>query len=198
MNLIREIREPASLRSRRLIAVEIASYLRVFKPVTRVLGPRYRRSRKSIEIDITWDCNLYCYNCNRSCRQAPTDDQMTVEQIQQFVDESQQAAIQWERIRVIGGEPTLHPQLFNILDVLLAYRHHQNKSQPNSRIEVVTNGCWVASYCGTGLTPYGYYPCAVAGGIDRVMGFNIGRKQIRLALESSLLEHDTCIPWRDY
>lgn len=26
--------------------------------------------------------------------------------------------------------------------------------------------------CGMGVTPYGYYPCAVAGGIDRIFGFN--------------------------
>jgi hypothetical protein len=27
-----------------------------------------------------------------------------------------------------------------------------------------------------GLTPYGYYPCAVAGSIDRIFGYDLGRK----------------------
>ena len=38
------------------------------------------------------------------------------------------------------------------------------------------NGCWETKGCGLGITPYGYYPCPVAGSIDRVFGFNLGRK----------------------
>jgi len=41
-----------------------------------------------------------------------------------------------------------------------------------------TNACWVADECGMGLTPFGYYPCAVAGSIDRVFGFDLGMKQL--------------------
>ena len=37
---------------------------------------------------------------------------------------------------------------------------------------------WTGSDCGIGLTPRGYYMCAVAGGIDRVFGFNRGRAHI--------------------
>ncbi len=29
-----------------------------------------------------------------------------------------------------------------------------------------------------GLTPRGYYPCAIAGGIDRVLEFNLGYTQL--------------------
>jgi hypothetical protein len=29
-----------------------------------------------------------------------------------------------------------------------------------------------------GLTPFGYYPCAIAGAIDRVFGFDKGRKHL--------------------
>ncbi len=32
--------------------------------------------------------------------------------------------------------------------------------------------------CGIGLTPYGYYPCAIAGGIDRVFGFGLGKSAL--------------------
>jgi hypothetical protein len=39
-----------------------------------------------------------------------------------------------------------------------------------------TNACFRAEEHGIGLTPYGYYPCAIAGGIDRVFGFDVGRK----------------------
>ena len=36
------------------------------------------------------------------------------------------------------------------------------------------NGCAVLEECGMGLTPMGYYPCAVAGGIDRILGAGLG------------------------
>lgn len=221
MSLLSEIRKPSSLRRKRLLAVDIGAYLRIQKPLTWVLGPKYERSRRSIEIDITWDCNLRCYSCNRSCQQAPTDEHMTVKQIRKFVDESWKSNIHWEKIRVTGGEPTLHPDFFEILDVLLTSPHtqieivtngHGSKvaailsrippaidienshkqgiahdfmsfnvapvDSPAYRFADFRNGCWIPSHCGIGLTPYGYYPCAVAGGIDRIVGFDIGRKQI--------------------
>jgi hypothetical protein len=40
------------------------------------------------------------------------------------------------------------------------------------------NGCWVTNIAGCGLNRYGYYPCVVAGAIDRVFGFDIGIKQL--------------------
>jgi hypothetical protein len=39
-------------------------------------------------------------------------------------------------------------------------------------------GCRILSECGLGLTPLGYYACAVAGGIDRVFRFGLGRKHL--------------------
>jgi len=38
----------------------------------------------------------------------------------------------------------------------------------------------VIENCGTGLGPNGYYVCAVAGGIDRIYGWNVGRKSLPL------------------
>lgn len=186
-------------------------------------GRAFSRARDRVEIDITWACNLRCNNCNRSCQQAPTGIQMDIEQIHRFVQESVAMGKQWSRIRVLGGEPLLHPQVLEILDVLRKWRaeHH-----PPAVIEVATNGhgekvlevlekvpsdisienshkqtdeqaflpfnhapiddpqlrrsdfrhgCWVTENCGVGLTPHGWYPCAVAGGIDRVVGLGLGR-----------------------
>jgi hypothetical protein len=199
---------------------------RVQRWPTRALGPRYRRSRQRIEIDITWACNLRCFNCNRSCEQAPTGEQMSLEQIQRFVQESVAAGQRWERIRVLGGEPTLHPKFHEIIEELLAYR---GRHSPDTVIEVVSNGhgdkvraalaklpsgvtlentekttvhqafdsfnvapvdlpqyqsadftnaCAVTEDCGIGLTPNGYYACAVAGGIDRIVGLDLGRRRL--------------------
>jgi Radical SAM superfamily/4Fe-4S single cluster domain len=202
---------------------------RVQAPVTRLLGPQYRRSREYIEIDITYACNLNCYNCNRSCEQAATGDHMTVEQIRLFVKESVAANYRWKRIRLLGGEPTLHKEFFEILDVLRQYRDEES---PGTIIEVSTNGhgekvnaaiakippdvvvnntakatkiqphfssfniaprdlpryqnadfhngCWVTEFCGIGLGPNGYYVCAVASGIDRIYGWNVGLQKLPL------------------
>lgn len=194
---------------------------------TRLLGPRYRRSRRFIEIDITYVCNLRCEQCNRSCAQSPAADHMSVRQIGRFLEESRANGVRWERIRILGGEPTLHPQFPEIVDMIL---RHCREHSPDTAIEVVSNGfgskvtgllaqvpagvhvvntckspgrqaefdsfnvapvdlpeyanvdfsngCYIPEFCGMGLTPYGYYPCAVAGGIDRVFGFDAGRKTL--------------------
>ena len=199
--------------------------VRVGRWSTRVLGPRHRRSRTRIELDITWACNLRCFNCNRSCEQAPTGLSMTVDQVRRFVDESIAAGQRWERVRIWGGEPTLHPELDGILAELDRYRSrvpdvvielathgHGERvqavlatlprwvrvddshkigpapafeafnvapiDQPAYRDADFTNGCPVTEVCGVGLGPHGYYACAVAGAIDRVLGEDRGRKRL--------------------
>jgi len=198
-------------------------HFRIGRMPTRLLGPQYKRSRDRIEIDITYACNLKCYNCNRSVRQAPERMHMSVEMIQEFVDSSISQKKVWKRIRVLGGEPTIHPEFQNIISELVRYRD----AQPECLIEVVTNGhgdhvekqlallpkdiwvensskssniqpdfgpfndaplddsryegkefrngCAIIEDCGMGLTPLGYYPCAVAGGIERITGKRFAR-----------------------
>ena len=206
----------------------IAPYwlIRVQVPCTKLLGPKYARSRSSIEIDITYRCNLSCPNCNRSCGQAPSNEQMTIEQIQKFIGESTECDIKWKSIRILGGEPTLHPDIIRILHLLQEY---VERCSPDTSIHLVTNGfgkkvvsvlsqvppivkiensakesskqffhpfniapidriefrfsdysngCEQIYKWGIGLTPYGYYPCALAGGIDRIFGFDLGKKRL--------------------
>jgi hypothetical protein len=52
------------------------------------------------------------------------------------------------------------------------------KDDTHHRHTDFTNGCSNIVECGIGLTPTGYYPCAIAGGIDRVAGWNLGRTSI--------------------
>lgn len=200
--------------------------VRCRKVVTKLLGYKYTRSRTLIEIDITYQCNLKCFQCNRSVRQAPEYLDLPVAAIDDFVSDSIRRSIQWKRIRVLGGEPTLHPAFLQIIDTLSRYRDHH----PECMIEVVSNGygetvkkilaalpdwvlidnsyksdnyqatfrafnyapvddilfkradfangCDVLRDCGMALTPLGYYPCAVAGGIDRIMGKGLGLRSI--------------------
>lgn len=197
-------------------------HLRISRTATRLLGPQYRRSRDKLEIDITYLCNLHCLNCNRSVRQAREALHMPLERVRGCVDEWIARGKRWSRIRVLGGEPTLHPQFVDIVEELRRYRAWH----PACVVEVVTNGhgervraqldrlpkdvwvenskkadpvqisfgpfnlapaddpayreadfsngCAIIEDCGMGLTPLGYYPCAVAGGIDRITGTGLG------------------------
>src|ERR1700674_3074471 len=89
-----------------------------------------------IEIEILTACNLKCYNCDRSSRQAPTGDLLEVAQVERFVEESMELDWCWRRIALLGGEPTLHPDLFAILDRLNRYRG----TFPGVDIRIVSNG----------------------------------------------------------
>ncbi len=200
---------------------------RVSNKITQRLGPRFKRSRTLLEIDLTYVCSLQCQGCNRSIDKAPSAASISLSQINAFIDESVRGGHRWESIRILGGEPTLHPEFLPILNALRDYR---DTHRPTLRLTVVSNGhsdrtqsmlakipddvyventsktssiqadfapfnnaprdypehahsdfrngCWVTQGLGMGFTPQGYYHCAIAGGIDRVFGFKIGRRSI--------------------
>ena len=89
-----------------------------------------------IEIEITTLCNVRCFNYDRSCGLAPSDEMMTTEQIRRFVDESISLGWKWNWIKVFGGEPTMHPDLLPILGELERY----TKTRTGCVVEIVTNG----------------------------------------------------------
>lgn len=213
------------------------NFIRVQKPLTKILGPLHGRNPYVVEIDLTYNCNLRCKNCNRSCGQAPSEEQMSLHQIERFLQESFKQAAHWEDIRLLGGEPALHQDLLVIIDKLLEYR--KTASRPGT-ITLLTNGagqqvqnvlkqvpdgviisnsgkkeeqaggyawyvgdkqeeffidfndapadhwfnyfvdyvngCWIPVRHGIGLNPYGYYCCSCAAAMDRVFGFDMGRK----------------------
>lgn len=112
-------------------------FWRVGRRVTRVLGPQFRRNRHVMGIALTYACNLRCHNCDESSAQAPADTQMSVDQIQRYVDEWVAANYRWDLLEIAGGEPTMHPDFLRILDILREYR---NRCSPGTRIKVLTNG----------------------------------------------------------
>ncbi len=195
-------------------------------------GKRYKPNHNRVEIDITYSCNVKCPHCNRSCTQAESNECMSIGQLKKFIDESIENDKKWERIRLTGGEPLLHPQIGEIIEQLLLYKKNFS---PRTLIQLVTSGfgvdindalsrvqdsidilntkkadmpknfvyfnnapvdsvaakdtdyskgCTVTRFCGIGLTKYGYYPCAVAGGIDRIFGFDVGLKNMPVAGDS--------------
>lgn len=214
------------------LAEYVYLFIRCQKPLVRLFGYCYTPSRELIEIDLTYRCNLACNNCNRSLGigQAKSAESISLEQIRRFVAESVEQGFRWKRIKLLGGEPTLHPQFLEILAVLRDYR---DRASPATRIQVwsngagarvqrvldqvpadvriintskvkgvsplfnsfnlapmdsplfrfadFANGCSIIEKCGVGLTPYGYYPCAIAGGIDRIIGLDKGEKRLDAA-----------------
>lgn len=90
---------------------------------------------KHLEIEINTSCDMNCVCCDRLVDQAPGPS-MTVAQIQRFVDESLELNWEWTRIHILGGEPTLHPQFREIVEVLKTYR----EKYPSVLLRVISNG----------------------------------------------------------
>ncbi|WP_150266543.1 radical SAM protein [Paenibacillus tepidiphilus] len=92
-----------------------------------------------LEIDITYLCTLKCHNCNRGISVAPPvkEHNMSVEQIRRFIDQSITSNHPWEQIKLIGGEPTIHPQIDIIIELLYTYKADYNKQLD---LRVVSNG----------------------------------------------------------
>jgi hypothetical protein len=113
-------------------------YIKLKKPFVRWLPWfRWKPNLHEIELEITTFCNLRCYNCDRSSRQAPSNESMSISQVEQFVNESIDLNWKWKQISLLGGEPTLHPQITEILKIIKRYLDFY----PGCKIEIATNGC---------------------------------------------------------
>ena len=214
-----------NITAKRLL-LDAYQFIRVQSCIVRRFGRQYQPSREFVEIDITYKCNLKCLNCNRSCNQAPSRMEMPVAMVEAFIRESIERDMQWKRIRLLGGEPTLHSRILDIIALLSDYQSSRN---PNVKLVLGTNyhgdrvlrvleklpdniiiqstlktsrvnlfkpfnvapadtllnrfsdyacGCRIIADCGLGLTPSGYYMCAVAGGIDRIFQYHLGRDHL--------------------
>lgn len=98
---------------------------------------KFVRNKNRMELIITYRCNRKCLNCDAMVHQAPSNDYMRVEQVKKFVFESIEKNIKWQNIRVLGGEPTLHPNIKEIIKELCDYKSIYGK---DTIITVVSNG----------------------------------------------------------
>lgn len=88
------------------------------------------------EFEINTHCDLRCFGCDRFLDIGPGPD-MTVAQIEYFIKESIELNWPWERFHILGGEPTLHPQLEDICTLLANYR---SAYRPNMLLRLLSNG----------------------------------------------------------
>jgi len=110
---------------------------RLSKSVTRIKGPLFSQQHRIVQMDITYDCDLKCRRCCRQCSQAATKEHISVRQIKEFIAESVEQQREWAFLRIMGGEPTLHPDLFEIIDLLIEYK---KKYSPETILRLETNG----------------------------------------------------------
>lgn len=99
----------------------------------------YTTNIYKLEIDITFNCSLRCLNCDRglSIINHSKNTDMQIEQITKFISESINCNHLWERIRIMGGEPTLHPDFESIINLFADYKEKYNKEV---ELIVSTNG----------------------------------------------------------
>lgn len=72
----------------------------------------------NLELNITLDCNQSCYNCNRMCNiYKNRTENMSLSQIDKFIGHCKEKPLQ--KVKVLGGEPLLHPQFLEIYHKLL-------------------------------------------------------------------------------
>ena len=94
----------------------------------------------SMELEITLKCNLLCDSCDRHCNFVDLpyfkDSDMTLEQIDKFKKEVVEKDVHLGRLRVLGGEPCIHP---NVREILISL-HDLTKSGNVGRVELITNG----------------------------------------------------------
>jgi len=90
---------------------------------------------KHVELEINTACDLACFACDRFS-DVTTDLNMTVGQVALFFAESKELNWEWERIRLLGGEPTLHPDFQVIAEMAIDYRNEH----PACFLQVLSNG----------------------------------------------------------
>jgi len=94
-------------------------------------------------IEITFRCNLSCNQCDHHCDQRQleyiNDSDMTLEQIDYFIEEVRKTDTIIIRLSMTGGEALVHPQVFDIgkrlHKELLEYKYVYRR-----RVRTISNG----------------------------------------------------------
>lgn len=86
------------------------------------------------ELDITYRCTLSCPNCTRRCDLlSGVGTDLGLQSIHEVIRQTRSNQHRWNLILLMGGEPTLHPNLLEIVGLLGSIRG------PKTRIGIVSN-----------------------------------------------------------
>lgn len=73
----------------------------------------------NLELNVTLQCNLACANCNRLCDiYRDRTEHMSVDQVDRFIKQAK-AGGGIKKLKLLGGEPLLHPNFVDIYGLLL-------------------------------------------------------------------------------
>ena len=68
-----------------------------------------------VELNITLKCNLSCTNCNRFCNLVKQEEHISIKTVKRFLENINTPI---DRVKVVGGEPLLHPEFMLIFELL--------------------------------------------------------------------------------
>lgn len=72
----------------------------------------------NLELNVTLQCNLACSNCNRFCHiYKNRTEHMSIEQVEKFIEQAKNNG-GINRLKLLGGEPLLHPNFIEIYNIL--------------------------------------------------------------------------------
>src|SRR5207237_6507276 len=88
-------------------------------------------------IEVTHGCNLTCPICYSESSPKRISSHRSVEQIEFMIDCCVRNEGEPDVVQISGGEPTIHPEFFEILDIA--------KSKPIKHLMLNTNGIRIAN-----------------------------------------------------
>jgi organic radical activating enzyme len=103
---------------------------RIVQRLKRRFGPP-RHDIRSLEINLTAHCNLNCYGCGRGSPALP-EEFISPATLRRDLD-AIRGAVHTAEFKLAGGEPLLHPDLLELIDVVRA-------SGVADKITLITNG----------------------------------------------------------
>lgn len=90
----------------------------------------------TIELDLTTFCNMSCRSCAHGCDKFPSKDYLKLSDVVKFVHDSIVQQKRWKKIGLMGGEPTLHPEINGVIEALYGY----SRWNPDCAVWMMTNG----------------------------------------------------------
>lgn len=91
----------------------------------------------NIELEITLRCNANCPQCSRhSPLLDHSDSDMTMDQVEAFIEEVARREARVQLLSIMGGEPLLHPRF----ETLVQYLHQALIPSEVATLQVATNG----------------------------------------------------------